>query len=443
MDEINEIKYKIDREEREKLEDNRERINSKLYLGEIIRKEKPHFTDNSMILSPVGSGKSYLIENMLIPKGFNKRAIYLTSNTALKDSVSPDDNEVRRLTAEKGVSRGFYTTANKSKFGNVDYSVHVMTYSEFGERMLTRSEELLEDVEIVFCDEIHSLPTYFDYDKDYKLAVAMFWLFKKQEGVKIYYFTATNESLSLLKKKDPERLRDVKVFNYLDHPNIMKYVAKSTHYVNHIEQTRIYLRARKESFDYYGDKALAFTKLIKEQEKIKEIAEEEGFTPLMLWSVNNEENKMTEEQLRARDIILRTGLIPEPYNILIINGSMQEGWNLFDKAVVLAILNTTDLTEQIQALGRIRKDIDLVIKKTNDSSLLDNNVDIPSKYLNTNLTAGDKKKLSDELEIYNDRGEIKRWRTLKKEIEQSNYEVKDTTVRIDGKRTRVSIITPK
>ena len=43
----------------------REELYNKKYLGEIIEEEKPNFKQNNLILSPVGSGKSYLIENML------------------------------------------------------------------------------------------------------------------------------------------------------------------------------------------------------------------------------------------------------------------------------------------------------------------------------------------------------------------------------------------
>ena len=58
----------------------REELYNKKYLGEIIEEEKPEFKQNNLILSPVGSGKSYLIENMLIPKDYDKKIIYLTSN---------------------------------------------------------------------------------------------------------------------------------------------------------------------------------------------------------------------------------------------------------------------------------------------------------------------------------------------------------------------------
>ena len=268
----------------------------------------------------------------------------------------------------------------------------------------------------------------------------MFWLLKKQPGVVMYYFTATKDSISLLEEITPGRLDDIKIIDYIDHPDIRKYVAKSTHYVSHIEQTRVYLAARKEAFDYYGYKALAFTRLIAEQEKIKKIAEEEGFKPLALWSVNNENEEMTDEQLKARDIILRTGLIPEPYNLLIINGAMQEGWNLFDKSVTLAILDTVDLTEQIQALGRIRKDIDLVVKKTKDKELLVKSIIIPEKYLNKELTAEDKEELAIELNILNDKGKLLKWTSIKKLLIDLGYNIEEKIASVDNKRTRVSII---
>ena len=431
----------INIEERAELINKRNETYKKKYLSEIIDEEKPEFKSNNLILSPVGSGKSHLIENRLIPKDYNKKVIYLTSNTALKDSLCPKDNAVRKILAEKGESRGFYTSANKSAFGDVPYKVHVMTYSEFGERIGHPHQTFTQDVGLIFCDEIHSLPRYFEYDNSYKLGIALYWLLQKQDGVKIFYFTATQESLEDLKNKQEGYFKDVSIFNYLHHPEIRRYVAKFTNYISHIEQARVYLRSAKESFNYNGYKALAFTKLISEQEKIEKMAKEEGLKPITLWSVNNREHEMSEEQLRVRKVILNTGLIPEPYNVLIINGAMQEGWNLYDDKVSLAILDTTDITEQIQSLGRIRKDINLVIKKTNDESLVKSPVHISEAYLNVNLTTEDKNFLCDELQIIDNKGRVRRWTSAKEHIKYSGYKIEDKTVTVDGKRTRVSIIT--
>lgn len=420
----------------------REDLYNKKYLGEIIEEEKPTFGNNNLILSPVGSGKSHLIENMLIPKDYDGKIIYLTSNSALKDSLAPNDNKVRKLLADNGLSVKFYTTGNKSKFGDKKYSVHVMTYAEFGQWIINPNTEILHGVEMIFCDEMHSLPRYFEYDNSYKLGVAMHWLLTEHENIQKFYFTAARSSIDKLEKRMPSIFDNFKVFDYLDHPEIRKYVANSVYYINHIAQLRVHFKAKLEAFNYYGYKALAFTKLISEQEKLAELAEEEGYKPLVLWSINNE-REMSKEQLEAREYILNTGNIPEPYNILIINSSMQEGWNLFDNKVNWAILDTLDITEQIQALGRIRKDIDLVIKKTKNPDKVKFNVQVPEEYLNRELGNDEKEELCNTIKILDTKGRVRKWTTIKEYLKDSGYEIKDKNIKINGKRTRVSVISIK
>lgn len=176
----------------------REELRKKMYLGEIIALEKPEFDSNNLILAPVGSGKSHLIENTLIPENYDKKILYLTSNTALKDSLCPNDNQVREALAKKGESVCFYTTENENIYGDKPYSVHVMTYAEFGGRVTPPHQTFTDDVGLIFCDEIHSLPRYFTYDKSYRLAVALHWLLQEHENIQKFYFTATKESKVLL-----------------------------------------------------------------------------------------------------------------------------------------------------------------------------------------------------------------------------------------------------
>lgn len=433
----------VDMKKRNKSIKERDELRKKLHLGEIIELEKPEFLSNNLILAPVGSGKSYLIENTLIPKNYNKKILYLTSNTALKDSLCPNDNEIRKALADKEESVCFYTSENETKYGDRDYSVHVMTYSEFGGRVTPPHQTFTDDIELIFCDEIHSLPKYFNYDKSYRLALALNWLLRKYENKQIFYFTATKDSIDSLEKRTPGFFNLVKTFDYLDHPQIRKYIANSTYYINHIDQLKPHLKAKLESFNYHGYKGLAFTSKINEQSKIEEIAKEEGFVPITLWSINNKDKPMSEEQLKVRDFILNTGHIPEPYNILIINGAMQEGWNLYDEKVTLAILDTVDITEQIQAVGRIRKDIDFVIKKTQNEKLTDVDIKLDEKYLNRSLTSEDKNSLCNEMNIFDNNGRLRKWPTLKEFIIKSGYKVEDKLETINDKRTRISIITVK
>lgn len=430
----------VDIEKRNNALDFKEEFYNKKYLSEIILEEKPKFGSNNLILAPVGSGKSHLIENLLIPEDFDGKALYLTSNTALKDSLCPENNEVRKSLAEKGESVKFYTSKNKKRYGDKPYSVHIMTYKEFGEIVQRPHETFTKDFSLVFCDEIHSLTICLGQKNNLELGMALNWLLLKREGKRIFYFTATKVSIDKLAEKGGY-LDVVETFDYLNHPDVRKCVSNSTYYINNISQMRPHFRARLESFNYHGYKAIAFTRLKSEQDKMKEIAIEEGFKPIVLWFVNNEE-KMSEEQLKAREFILKTGIIPEPYNLLIINGAMQEGWNLYDDKVNIVILDTTDATEQIQSLGRIRKSIDLVIKKTNDKNAI-NSLEIPKSYINSILTAEDKRTLCDELYLLDERGRLKKWPTIRNYLENSGYIIEDGAKYEGKKKIRVSTITVK
>lgn len=434
------LNVQVSKKMREKSNKEREELSKKFYLGEIIKKEKTKFGDNNLILAPVGSGKSFFIEENLIPKDYNGTILYLTSNSALKDSLAPNNNELREEFAKNNKSKGFFTSENKKRYGGVPYRVHVMTYHEFGLRIYSPHQTFTENIDLIFCDEIHSLPIFTQYGGHGELLLALNWLFQKHENKKIYYFTATKESIDKLEKRAPGYLSKTLIFDYLNHPKIRKYQVRSTYYINNSHQLKLHLKAKFEHINRNHYKGLAFTRKIESQEKIKEIAELEGYKPISLWSVNNEEKEMSEEQLRVRDYILNTGNIPEPYNLLIINGSMQEGWNLFDDKVEFTILDTLDETERVQALGRVRKDIDFLLLRVSSNDSRANIITLEEKFLNIPLTTEDKKDLLEVLEFTETNNNNIKWPTLKTILLNSGYEVEDTTLRIKGKRKRVSII---
>lgn len=437
------LNAQVSKELREKSNTEREELSRKFYLGEIIEKEKPEFGTNNLVYAPVGSGKSFFIENFLIPKFNNGNILYLTSNSALKDSLAPNDNQLREEFAKNDKSKGFFTTQNKKRYGNVPYKVHVMTYHEFGERIYSPNQTFTDDIDLIFCDEIHSIPIFTKYGGHGELLLALHWLFRKHDAKRVFYFTATKESIDKLEKRAPGYLKNTLVFDYLDHPKIRKYQVKSTYYINNIAQLKMHLKAKIEYIQNNNHKGLAFARKIKNQEKIKEISEAEGYKPIVLWSINNEDNLMSEEQIRVRDYILNTGNIPEPYNLLIINGSMQEGWNLFDDKVEFAILDTLNETEQIQSLGRIRKDIDFLLLKTTSDDDRAKVIVLDEEFLNIPLTTEEKEKLLRNLDLKDKINQEVKWPTLKKMLINSDYEIEDKTIRFDGKRKRVSIIRTK
>lgn len=415
-------------------------LSDKLYLTDVIDIEKPKFGDNNLIISPVGSGKTTLITERLV-EDEDKTYLMLVSTQSLKDSLAPNDNKIRETYANR-----MFTSKNKSVFGSKMYKIYVMTYAEFGEKIYANNEFLIKNkIDKIFCDEIHSLPAYIKYGggRNLGLAHAQRLLFNKIEGVQVFYFTATDSNIIQEENERIGTLSSIEIFNYSNYPNIMRYMPMAVREINNVEQIRNYLKDRKLGFKYYNYKGMAFSKTISSLKKIEKIVIEEGYNPLVLWSENNGEHKMTKEQKEARKKLLETNEIPEPYNFLIFNSALQEGWNLKDDSVKLAILNTTNETEYIQALGRLRRDVDLLIYRTNDKKIdtTNSNLVIPDGYIDVPLNSEMKEQLAREINIINTNKKNASWTTIKKILSNdSKYEVKDSTKNIDGKRTRITII---
>lgn len=409
----------------------------KKYLAEIVLEEQNQFSSNSLILAPVGSGKSTLIKNVLINSKDEKKSLILVSTRFLKETVLKNDENL-------GIK------VLKKKYNNNDSGkIILMTYHEFGLR-IKDNNSFVENVGKIFCDEVHSLPEYKEYSGSgnfnlikFALEHAMKYLFNKQPGKQIFYFTATDENFLKLKKARPELVKDVKVYDYRKHPEIKQYMELSKAYITHIEQIRPFLKERKESFDYFKSKGLAFGKTIANLKVIEKILEEEGYNPLVLWSDMNEEYKLTKEQQRARNYLIKHGKIPDKYNFLVMNSALREGWDLKDPSVRIAIMNTTSETDRIQARGRIRKDIDLIIYKTTENLDKLHNEQVMSKYINVPLTTKEKSELAEILDLRDKYNRLLKWRTVSKTLKENGYEIKDSKTTINGKRITVSTITIK
>lgn len=404
----------------------------KLYLSEIIKQEKIKFASNNLVLAPVGSGKTTFVRSLV--KKQDKKSLMLVSNTTLKDSISPN-NEARKV----NLGERTYTTQSTSKHGEGNHEVYVMSYAEFGKKV-EPNNNFIKDFSLIICDEIHSLPNYQQFSSSVELAHAIKTLFNKHEGIQIFYLTATDEYINKLKVRQPELLSDVTTFDFRHRKDIKQYISLVEYKIKNLDQIRPHLKARLAGFNYFGHKVLAFSRTINEQKKMEAVAIEEGYKPLLLWSVNNEKFPMDEDQLEAREYLIEYGEIPSPYNFLIINSAMQEGWNLKDKLVKLAIMNTTSETEKVQALGRLRKDVEVLIYRVGEKDNADLYIDLPMKYYNVPLTSQMKDELASELSLYTKRETLMKWASIKKLLIKQSYTVDEGYLSIDSKQHRVSTI---
>lgn len=408
----------------------------KLYLGEIVEVDKVEYKRNNLILSPVGSGKTHFIMNTLSKK-YEGKKLMLLSTTSLKESVSELDGTI---TSQEVRRRGL---------GVTDEDIHIMTYYEFGSKMKW-TDEFVKDYSVLFCDEIHSLMDYYFMQNSVEYAVAIRTLFKEYEDKTIFHFTATTEKMdAFVSKEDQDIYKNLNIINYENDERIVRYhnlVRREITSTYEIEDELLKI----EDLKSLGKIGIIFNDRIDGMERIENILLNKGFRSISIWSINNKKHQMTEEQLRVRGILLKEGIVPEGYDFIIINGAMREGWNLKDDRVEIAIMNTLDETNRIQARGRIRKDISVLIERVKgDYKPLDIRIiekekalGIIEKNLGKFLDKDDKDKIAEEFNIRReDNGRFVKWDTIKKALEKNGYIIKDSRKTIDGSRKRGSVIT--
>ena len=410
--------------------------NNKLYLGELLKRDGyKHNSANNLILAPVGSGKTYFIMEDLVKRHSGKKLL-LVSTTSLKESL---DEEKETITTKDLKRRG-------RKLG--DEELHVMTYAELG-TLVKFSPKFLDTYGLVVCDEIHSLFEYYAMDtNNANYAFVIYFLFTPSDKRSVYYFTATLDKVDAFVKANINILESVETINYLADERILRYLnlhEMEFSGLDDLDSLLFNLKGLREA----GKKGVIFNEMITEMEKTEEILKRRGYRAISIWSVNNDKKPMSKEQLSVRAHLLKTGIIPDGYDFLIINGSMREGWNLTDEAVEVVILNTYDKTNIIQARGRIRKDIYLQVKRGKKKSTPLNTKILNrvktygglERYLDRDLTTAETRKLAEDLNIRRDNNTLVMFTTLRKAFDEGGYKVTSERKMIDGKRGTYTIIT--
>lgn len=408
----------------------------KAYLGEIMEMDGyEQKSANTLILAPVGSGKTFFIKSDLMKRHAGNKLL-LVSTTSLKESL---DEEKETITTKDLKRRG-------RKLG--DEELHVMTYAELG-TLVKFSQDFLDAYELIVCDEIHSLFEYYMMEKSVKYSFVIYFLFTPSAKRSVYYFTATLDNVdSFVRMEKINILENVETINYLEDERIMRYLNIHEMEFSGLEELESLifnlkdLRAAKK-------KGVIFNELIAEMEETEEILKNKGYRAISIWSINNTKKPMTKEQLSVRAHLLKNKVIPEGYDFLIINGSMREGWDLKDEAVEVVILNTYKKTNIVQARGRVRKDIYLQVTRSREKTTPLNSKILKraeaygrlDSYLDRELTQAEVKKLAEELNIRREENNtLVKFTTLSKALQEGGYNVSSERKTIDGKRATYTVI---
>lgn len=391
----------------------------------------------SLIVAPCGSGKTYFTFNTLIQGEKLENIIYLCDTSNLKRAVRLD-KDYSHLCRFYSKNDDNNVVNNSIEFGEGfgENKITVMTYAQFG-YYAKRNPDSFRKIKLIVMDEAHQLVDYrmkFDNEDSDMYEVAIEKIKSLSKQAKVVMLSATPELITYNKgfkvpttydfSNEPEikRLRENIVIPYRTNREIKKVI-----------------KDFKKVTTRTGVKMLVYTDRIATVNDIVKTCFNEGVRAVGLWSLNNKENAMSTYQLEVLESVVKDGMIPDNIDILIINASLQTGINIKNNDIDWVLVNSTNKTTQIQARSRVRKDIDRLYLKSDDSEIY-NDIELDEKWLNRPLTSNDKKELSNEIQLYDERGRLIKWKGLSLRLIEQGYKIEDLTKVIEGKRVRISII---
>lgn len=418
-----------------------------LFLGEIMERDNVEYGLSNLVISPTGSGKTYFMVEDLIER-YGGNVLILASTSSLKRMMGTLDDVYGTKDLkydEKGNPIGH----------------HLMTYAEFGRKMLfvDRDESLLSNYDLILADEVHSLFDYFmSHGNPAHLAIAIEHLFKNYFDKRIFYFTATTDKIeTFINIYGSEMFKRTKIFDYSKDESIKKYskgyVQKFTNLsemedlLGNLGDIGVDLEELR-TFVIGEHKALIYNERIDGMGRIMETLRKLGFRVKPIWSENNEKHPMNEEQLEIQRGFTEDGMFPDNYDFVIMNGAMREGWNLVDDRVQYFFVNTTDETSAVQFLGRARFDITFAAVRIKaevtsiEMKIMDRAriLGILDRLENRELFTEDKNEIVNELNVIRDNGNQVKWPAISKALVASGYKVENKSRRVNGKLARFSII---
>lgn len=422
-------------------------MNDKEFLTDVAKRNNYKIIKNKLNLidAPCGCGKTTYFFNELTTNYLErKRILYLVDTNMLEKSMVNEHGDKVEI-YEKQWFEDLEIALDLS-----ETKIRTMSYHKFG-YLIKKDNSLLEKIDLIVIDEAHNLLKYSDMDreclsKNYKYADAED-IKRASELLSGCSYLAHNltrfideyDTDFVLMTATPQRILEHKPYSNYLYDVLQGYklkgynIEKEAHFDNIKNAFKFFEGKNKEEFG----KILVYSKTIKSCSEIEEGFRRIGYSPITLWSEKNEESPMTNEQILARNEVIKYQKIPDLYNVLIINDAYQTGWNLENfeditkHETFTVVINTTDKDTIVQVRGRIRHNIRLLFSK--DNSLKTTITEVPIDFLDRPLVKKDKDELVQYYNIVNSLGRQLKWASIKNLIlESEKYTVLSKNVK--GKR---------
>lgn len=371
------------------------------YLSELIDCSALQKGQLNVIKAPTGSGKTYFALNY-IPSLTNDA---LHNVVYLIDTINGKEQIVRNYKA----TSEYYGWSKEVELGGMwfepDNRVVVITYAKFGV-LVEQNIEFYKTFSYIICDEIHSLLRFQNYSKKpnyHSIARQVLEQAVKQKSGIVIALTATPDTI-----KNQFNAPSAEIA--INQEELIQYDIKQVEgYTNPITVL---------SKVDVGTVGLCYFSRIHQMIEFEQEAKQMGFSPVSIWSINNKDHPMNDEQLETRRSILESWTIPPQYDLLIINSSSETSLKIKSK-VDYVIVHSSNPDTQVQVRGRINSDLMTLYLPVEGVS----EIVVPSEYLGKRLFQGDKQALAEALNLRNTNNRPYRWPTVKNLLIESDYSV--------------------
>lgn len=391
------------------------------YLSQTISKDNLHKGRLNLVVAQTGQGKTTMAANTL-PNLLNlqnhSRILYLIDTNMGEDQL--------------------LDTENFQLWEGQDNKIYLMTYYKFGS-LLKQYKIWSEMFDLVIADEFHNLYKYAKIDEarmyhnnpDFSRETINVMLsresasFRALEAIK-KWSTSSNLYLIALTATPQQFLeKDKELTQFL---NLVKHDEGLVAY--EILAKHLYTNPNQILSLDPDCKRFIFAPTVQLAENFQEIIEENtNRNAIVLHSLKNSDHEMNSTALQVRDHLIHNSSFPDEIDDIIATEAYTTGWNLKDDRVQTVICHTGNEIVQQQFCGRLRQDIPEVYiydsnsaknEKKNEKrkqAQLNQNWNVPTKFLNIRLNTNQKKELVKTLNF------PKAWPSLKKALINQGYKI--------------------